>query len=194
MHSKPLKLSARAWKYYEHVIFHHSFQDRGVQEEAHLNSMHVHTGGKKRVKKGKEKKRYLQTTRQRHVCKCISVDVVPAAFGKVVVWRLCQTEKACVRRKWQRLCAPRTILQHVWAIRVCLAEEKMLCSVRELESWRVRRGKRGDDRVTGWLIICVAHLSPNNTQTLDHRGGIEGDGRTQRDLKSKWETGEGGDR
>lgn len=84
MHSKPLKLSARAWKYYEPVIFHHSFQDRSVQKEAHLNSMHVHAGGKKRVKKGKKQKLYLQTTRQRHVCKCISVDV-PAAFGKVVV-------------------------------------------------------------------------------------------------------------
>lgn len=39
----------------------------------------------------------------------------------------------------------------------------------------------------------MAHLSPNNTQSLDHRGE-ERDGGMQRDIKSKSETGEGGDR
>lgn len=41
----------------------------------------------------------------------------------------------------------------------------------------------------------MAHLSPNNTQTLDRRGrGAEKDGETQKDIKTKSETGEGGDR
>lgn len=40
----------------------------------------------------------------------------------------------------------------------------------------------------------MAHLSPNNTQALDRRGGAEKDGETQKDIKTKSETGEGGDR
>lgn len=83
-------------------------------------------------------------------------------------------------------------------------EKEVLCSVREREccgaagwGWKRRRKRRrgGDDRVTAWLIIFVAHLSPNNTQTLDRRGrGAEKDGETQKDIKTKSETGEGGDR
>lgn len=109
-------------------------------------------------------------------------------LGKVAVWRLCQ---AGVRMKWQCLYAPRSFLRHVWAIWVCLVGRK-----RRVGGWGAGRGR--DDRVTGWVIICVEHLSPNNTQTLDHRGGNrERDRGTQRDIKSKSETrgrAEGGGR
>lgn len=66
-------------------MFHHSFQ-----KERHLNSTLVHARGKKKKEKSVKIENQKMTapsdnkaaTRLR---KCMSVDVVPAAFAKVVV-------------------------------------------------------------------------------------------------------------
>ena len=203
MHSKPWELSARALE-----ILWACHIPSQLSEKRSIWIPRVCTleeeGGKKLKKKkrvGTEKENQKKMTvptdneAATHLRKCTSVDVVPAAFAKVAVWRLCQTERPAWGWNDSGCMPPRTILRHVWAIRVCLVRRKTLSAVREsggLEG-EEEGGEEvwGDDRVTGWLIIYVAHLSPNNTQTLDHRGG---NSERWRDIKSKSETGEGGDR
>lgn len=102
MHSKPLKLSARAleilWAcHIPSELSKGACVERGPFE---FDAWARRRGKKKKMLKREGKKKnkkktlwQLQTTRQRHICKCTSVDVVPAAFEKVVVWRLCQRER-----------------------------------------------------------------------------------------------------
>lgn len=122
-------------------------------------------GEKKRVGTEKENQKMTVPTDNKaatRLQKCTSVDVVPAAFAKVAVWRLCQAERPA--RGWNDsgCMPPRTILRHVWEIRVCLVRRKMLSAVREsggLEG-EERGGEEGggmtewqDDSSSAWHIF-----------------------------------------
>lgn len=107
--------------------------------------------GKKRVKKEKKEKN-VGTFRQQGSDTSATVCLLMWCLLLLGKWRF----DVSVRRKGLRedemtafVCPSYHPTAHVSDLSLS-CKEKMLCAVRELEGWRVRRGEGGgDDRVTG---------------------------------------------